>query len=88
MSFTIIVGDEQLKNNFRHLADIAGGKTEQNFSVVTDLQKMIESLQRKQEMRAQKRKEKDTALKVNRSKGSKQQQVNKKKVAKKQLEKK
>ena len=43
---------------------------------------------RKQEMRAQKRKEKDTALKVNRSKGSKQQQVNKKKVAKRQVEKK
>ena len=33
----------------RHLADIAGGKAEQNFSVVTELQKMIETMQRKQQ---------------------------------------
>ena len=33
----------------RHLADIAAGKTEQNFSVVTELQRMIETIQKKQQ---------------------------------------
>ena len=30
--------------SFRHLADIAAGKTEHNFSVVPELQKMIETM--------------------------------------------
>ena len=34
----------------RHLADIAAGKTEQNFSVVTELQRMIEAIQNKQQV--------------------------------------
>ena len=34
----------------RHLADIAAGKTEQNFSVVTELQRMIETIQNKQQV--------------------------------------
>ena len=49
MIFTVIVGEDQLTDIFRHLADIAGGKTEQNFSVVTELQRMIETLQSKQQ---------------------------------------